>query len=1099
MNRILFLFPIEPGSDDVYGYVGYNDRIRSLQCPTIRHTVYVFVLPGYERLFEDYINALMDGRDSSGGSFGRLRQELEFRKFVDRGGKQLVMSSSPPGTNICKILPTIGLCAFTTVYTISIKTQARMTTEHGARVAVGGGSDNRIVTSHLLDCYLCDLKLKMPFFYHLAPDSAETLFKLSIIFASTTPRLGMLALSSSSTQSDNMMQDMTGAADEATTIFKLVARVHASRPNDGSAIFENMFAPTGIFNCTIHDNGLLNFMYDRNDQKSTRSLLDTIPVVYITTWSRPARVHPNSSRITQTIMLIYICIYHLDDGGRAQMQSILFINTLGGGLMYGPGWWPIRDESPSSDAPNVRRSSTFYMRSFLNEHDLLAEFHSIYMRGRMFTGFKYDGLHFLRIDRMDMQNILDAMALYKNIPIEDSVSICDDVILLSTRGVYVETGCAPHNRGKQNQRSPYKQLPVGTETGDFLDYFTFHMNSKVSGDIETPMVCIDVSQRSSLQPMAAQVYEHIPSATKRNFPVITPISIIDDIITFAKKTVRRRQAVDEILVLSRELNTSIITIGCMSMLKRSERFIFNYFLNRGAILFSTPFLYPNMTFAETSTSLVPQHTTMAAATSSTTAAATNASLVSTLTRSWLAYPVGVENRGGFNYTRPGVYASGGFEIDFSSFYPSIVRKFRLSFNTTMIVSGTELLGIIGSNDEFRRFLAYDCALVFDYETYARLRFTSTADATEDVNMCVDIGDDEDPENLWSTMGNDVVTVTCTDHGSSSSSSLVPNRNYVVILDVDVLQKHANLHLPSLYSMFEHYNKLGRKSTRDGGSGKALYKSLMNTLIGCLGSKTFEYYSPQLYNVITFMGRRVIRYAACIANSICANTPTLPPPFDDFVTQHEWMADRLNLDHVVQINTDGFICRASCPKRAAAIITSINSSLATSFRRIDNNNGGGGVGDDIREILKCRLVRHIKCIFICNGSERYVWSADDTTAGVVQIGGCATTEERTTQQRREDDAFVEHLKRSVDEAKSVIEFERNGANNKRFWKLILIYLAHFAQSPTSATLPSSNSRLIIRELSMLGERELHQWLTGGKVSREMTEVVDKLKKLLGIDK
>lgn len=62
--------------------------------------------------------------------------------------------------------------------------------------------------------------------------------------------------------------------------------------------------------------------------------------------------------------------------------------------------------------------------------------------------------------------------------------------------------------------------------------------------------------------------------------------------------------------------------------------------------------------------------------------------------------------------------------------------------------------------------------------------------------------------------------------------------------------------------------------RATGGSRVLLKKSINTLIGCLNNKSFEYYSPILYNTITYLGRRIILFVTAYISEIATGGDTI---------------------------------------------------------------------------------------------------------------------------------------------------------------------------------------------------------------------------------
>lgn len=160
--------------------------------------------------------------------------------------------------------------------------------------------------------------------------------------------------------------------------------------------------------------------------------------------------------------------------------------------------------------------------------------------------------------------------------------------------------------------------------------------------------------------------------------------------------------------------------------------------------------------------------------------------------------------GGHVYSRPGLYENFVACIDFSSFYPSIYSAFNLSFDNIAIVMGNDLIKIFNNNTIFYEYMQSFGIMFRMDETYA------TA-ATDDV--------------------------------------IVADMRYILIM-----KSQQNVSVGGLCQEF-----INLRSTTSGNSSK-VHKNLINTLCGCIGSDRFSLRSNDLYNVNTFLGRRIVLFA-----------------------------------------------------------------------------------------------------------------------------------------------------------------------------------------------------------------------------------------------
>lgn len=548
----------------------------------------------------------------------------------------------------------------------------------------------------------------------------------------------------------------------------------------------------------------------------------------------------------------------------------------------------------------------FHIIQFKNERDMLLKFYSLYSIGEMFHQFKFNGLHWITMDQDVVYRIFDRLILTCVDEISvTSFKISNEHVLLSNKGFFQ----------KANQ---FKFTRDGLSIMEYMS----HLVNPCSIDVKSTTVLINLDDKFAIKPHFIKLYSDI------KFVLQTPLKFILDLVYFSKQAIKEIEY-ENLLFMSRELITSIDNVGLLSPMNISRLLIFNYFLNQGTIMTETLTTSFGITYESDFIKDAPL------------------GLVSLVDNVYETY-------GGFIYTKPGIYTDDHVCIDFSSFYPSIISKFKLSFNTAFIIKGEALKYAFIKESFFESFLNF-YGYIFDYEEY----------------------------------------VQC------DVKSLIDSRFYVVLFDDGPLQKMRGLNLPSLYGLFNKYMGLYRKTNN------VMYKRIINYVCGCLGSPSFKYYAPHVYNIITFLGRRIIKYATyivdCISRDINVDLGFIE--FNGFSNTPE---------RIISINTDGMVVSIDKHKEKS-VLRHLNNKLLNLEKFKDTDN------------LNCRITNRFSSSIYINKCE-YINIEDERV-------------KQKLIQNIEDKLILKVL----NDIQSFEKFEYKLEDIRNYWKLLFLYFKKMCDS------------------------------------------------------
>lgn len=215
--------------------------------------------------------------------------------------------------------------------------------------------------------------------------------------------------------------------------------------------------------------------------------------------------------------------------------------------------------------------------------------------------------------------------------------------------------------------------------------------------------------------------------------------------------------------------------------------------------------------------------------------------------------------GGLNLARVGIYNKNDdnnqniVHLDFRSFYPSIAAAFNISFNNVQIIKGSDLI----------QFSQTKCNVFYEFLKSNSFLFT------------FEIGGFSPPPNV---------------------TDLDREAFYVIIYkDVDNL---FNLNVYTVGKLCRDYlDALGLNH---------LNKVFINSMFGYFGQSKYMYASSVLYNVITYLGRRIVSFVANNVDAILSDDHEQRANLNF----EKNVSNNISSRRVIYIDTDGLFILAT---------------------------------------------------------------------------------------------------------------------------------------------------------------------------------------------
>lgn len=290
-------------------------------------------------------------------------------------------------------------------------------------------------------------------------------------------------------------------------------------------------------------------------------------------------------------------------------------------------------------------------------------------------------------------------------------------------------------------------------------------------------------------------------------------------------------------------------------------------------------------------------------------------------------------RGGHVYSRPGMFSDFVACIDFSSFYPSIYSAFSLSFDNVAVISGRDLIKIFTTKSVLFEYIS-SFGIIFKMdETYANV---DQYDFVEDI---------------W----------------------------YIVII------KSQCVYSASLGGLCSEFIDKRKSST--------VQKNIINTLCGCIGSDNFTLQSNDLYNVNTFLGRRIILFAC---SELVVNSG------DDDDDEEELALEFFKYDatryrqseNIINIDTDGF-CVITRDYDSAVLLCKRICNIYEIIIKIFEQKIKINRVKSHRNIIQCKISFHTNFIINCEkkryfyvgGGDEVVVRGTNVTDNIAEIVTC----------------------------------------------------------------------------------------------------------------
>lgn len=363
-------------------------------------------------------------------------------------------------------------------------------------------------------------------------------------------------------------------------------------------------------------------------------------------------------------------------------------------------------------------------------------------------------------------------------------------------------------------------------------------------------------------------YRHLSNDTI--FVISTPIELINHSL-FEDRHFLNSLPTDGILNLSSKLNISLSNLANTSTFQKNSLLIFYYFLQHGF------FIMPCNSLTQSYSFLAP----------------TGLQNDTTMT---LAHEYN-ENVGGFNYSCDEQIFANKYivNVDFCSYYPSILATYDISYNNTFIVRGSDLLIYMRNVPVFGEIIKYaldDGNLLYSTNTThkqkQRRQFCYIYEMTDRFNI---------PENI---------------------SGIDATSFYLIIME------NPN-NMPTIGNMCIDF--INPPKTLDGCTTESVFtKKMINGFCGSLRNEHFKYSSPQIFSAMIFLGRRIINFVCSIADKLITKQISISDACKLFNSSF----NATPCKNIINIDTDGFTIQCNSQQESIDLCIAINKIFNTLF-------------------------------------------------------------------------------------------------------------------------------------------------------------------------
>lgn len=710
---------------------------------------------------------------------------------------------------------------------------------------------------------LNDIHVLFPEFYMFEPDNIEMNFMLNKIFEFKV------------TDNFDMSSKISTIKVQGTNSFVAGKK---------GADFSQIYSPTGLYDCFINDDKVNKFICNNGNKNSDMNkFARELPTVKISfgTQNNVITFEPNEQLVY--ILLSFSCFKQVFHYVLINNSPTLNSHELIIKLKYKLNR---RDEGGSNDNPSI-----IYL-VYDSEKDMLTKFIHLYC---------YDGIFKqLNLSTGPIHWLINNEA-------QDMIHILDRIFYLKLGYLIISRLSADHLKLNKhalvfniNHKLPYY------ETGNEIQLYNYLNDVLVvpRPDLKTIVlqcnsnkvqVCTSAGNGDLLnfKYTIADRYRHIGS--NKSFYVSTPMELINQAIKEDLKVINNLP-IESILQLSNKLNISLSNLANTSNFQKNTLLTFYHFLQSGFFILPCNSPIPSYSL------VTPLGSVAADDSSMTTATEFNTSI------------------GGYNFSRDGrIYANSYIvNIDFSSYYPSILATYDISYNNTFIVSGADLLLYMKNIPEFGEYILYSMSLAQNPKIDNTIAPSCIIyEMSENFRV---------PDNI-----------TCID------TALF----YLIIIE--------NItDMPSLGTMCVDFI---RPAT---DTAQIVYtKKMINSFCGSLINDKFKYASPQIYRAMVFIGRRIINFVCSNADLIMSKRFTIADACraynGNFMTSPS--------KSIINADTDGFTIQCTNEKQANDLCLSINKIFNTMFRNEKTTNSTSTTttlsssvttGCKRKNYLKCRI-------------------------------------------------------------------------------------------------------------------------------------------------
>lgn len=273
--------------------------------------------------------------------------------------------------------------------------------------------------------------------------------------------------------------------------------------------------------------------------------------------------------------------------------------------------------------------------------------------------------------------------------------------------------------------------------------------------------------------------------------------------------------------------------------------------------------------------------------------------------------------GGHVYSTPGLFKYFVACIDFNSFYPSIYSAFHLSFDNVAIILGRDLIRVFEKHCIFLEYVQSFGILFHMDDTYAKI---------------------------------------------SKADDIIVDRRYVLII------KSQCQHGVSIGGLCKEFINRRLVST---GAKIDVQKNLINILCGCIGSDSFPLQSNDLYNVNTFLGRRIILFS-CSKIMLDDNSNRTVEDVAKLFFEYNATIHQQS-EKIINIDTDGFCVILKGEEDANAVcslISKVYNQVIMMFEDMLKIST-----ETARNVIQCKISFCTNFIINCE-RKRYFYIKED---------------------------------------------------------------------------------------------------------------------------